>query len=225
MMNEVSGILLVNKTKNRSSFSIVHLLRRLTKIKKIGHSGTLDPFATGLMIMLIGSSYTKKSQDFTNHDKTYSCRLHLGYTTETFDTESEKVHISKKEPTLEEVQDVISNFQGDIKQLPPMFSAKKVNGQRLYKLARQGLTIKRELISINVETKLIAYDYPYIDLEISCSKGTYIRAIADDIGKKLKTGAYLIDLKRTRCGPYFLKDAIDQEKLDEKINLKPYLLK
>jgi len=224
-MNEIKGILLVNKSPKKTSFSLVALLRKLTKIKKIGHAGTLDPFATGLMIMLIGKSYTQKSQDFINHDKTYVCRLHLGYATKTFDTESEKIFYSEKKPTFNELEEVLKEFQGDIEQIPPMFSAKKVNGQRLYKLARQGLLIKREKIKVNVKTTLIKYEYPYIDLEITCSKGTYIRTIANDIGEKLKTKAYLTALKRTRCGPYFLKDAIDQEKLDDNINLSELILK
>ncbi|NGX34118.1 MAG: tRNA pseudouridine synthase B [Candidatus Anoxychlamydiales bacterium] len=223
-MNENSGILLVNKSQNKSSFSLVTLLRKLTKIKKIGHAGTLDPFATGLMVMLIGKRYTQKSQDFITFDKTYICRLHLGFTTNTFDTESEKVFYSKKEPSFEELEKILKEFQGDITQIPPMFSAKKVNGQRLYKLARAGITIKREAIKVNVKTTLLSYKYPYIDLEITCSKGTYIRTIANDIGEKLDTGAYLTSLKRTRCGPYFLKDAITQEELSEKINLSEYLL-
>ncbi|HEU63912.1 MAG: tRNA pseudouridine synthase B [Candidatus Anoxychlamydiales bacterium] len=224
-MNENFGILLVNKSKNKTSFSLVSLLRKLTKIKKIGHAGTLDPFATGLMIMLIGKEYTQKSSNFITFDKTYVCRLHLGYTTKTFDTEAEKVFHSKKEPTIQEVEEVLKEFQGDIEQTPPMFSAKKVNGQRLYKLARQGLSIKREKIKINVKTTLLSFEYPYIDLEITCSKGTYIRTIANDIGEKLKTGAYLITLTRTRCGPYFLKDATPQENLDENVNLSGLLIK
>ncbi len=224
-MNEPKGILLVNKSTSKTSFSLVSLLRKLTKVKKIGHAGTLDPFASGLMIMLIGKSYTQKSLDFINHDKTYVCRLHLGYTTKTFDTEAEKVFYSEKKPTTQQLEEVLKEFQGDIEQTPPMYSAKKVNGQRLYKLARQGLSIKREKIQVNVKTTLINYEYPYIDLEITSSKGTYIRTIANDIGEKLKTGAYLIALKRTRCGPYFLKDAIDQAKLDETINLSELLLR
>lgn len=224
-MNEILGILLVNKSKNKPSFSIVSQLRKITKIKKIGHAGTLDPFATGLMIMLIGKKYTQKSNDFITCDKTYICRLHLGYTTKTFDTESEKVFYSKKEPSKEELKQVLNEFQGDILQTPPMFSAKKVNGQRLYKLARQDIVIEREKIQVNVKTNLLAYEYPYIDLEITCSKGTYIRTIANDIGEKLKTGGYLITLTRMRCGDYLLKDAIDQEKLDINLNLSELLLK
>jgi len=224
-MNENTGILLVNKSLNKTSFSIVSLLRKLTKIKKIGHSGTLDPFASGLMIMLIGKKYTQKSTEFINFDKTYICRLHLGYSTKTFDTEGEKIFYSNKEPTLEEVKKVLEEFQGNIEQIPPMFSAKKINGQKLYNLARKDIVIKREKIKVFVKTILLNYEYPYIDLEISCSKGTYIRTIANDIGEKLNTKAYLITLKRTRCGPYLLKDAIDQENLNEKINFSELLIK
>lgn len=224
-MNENFGILLINKSKNTTSFDLVSLLRRLTKIKKIGHCGTLDPFATGLMIMLLGKTYTKRSNDFINFDKTYICQLHLGYITKSFDTEEKRVFYSKKKPTLEEVKQTLKDFQGNIEQLPPMFSAKKINGQRLYKLARKGIEIKRKKIKVNVQTKLLNFKYPYLHLEITCSKGTYMRAIANDIGKKLKTGAYLTDLTRIRCGPYFLKDALCQEMLNDKVNLTEFLIK
>lgn len=224
-MNNQTGLLLVNKAANKTSFSLVSILRKLTNIKKIGHAGTLDPFATGLMIMLIGKDYTKKSDKFINHDKEYLCTLHLGYTTETFDTESEKVLVSKKVPTFDEIKKVIDLFQGEQKQIPPMYSAKKIKGQKLYDLARKGISIKREPINVNIEIKIEDYSYPHLDLKVSSSKGTYIRTLANDIGEKLETGAYLTKLIRTRCGPFHLKDAIDQEKLSTNINLTPLLIK
>lgn len=224
-MNNQVGILLVNKAEDKTSFSIVSILRRLTHIKKIGHAGTLDPFATGLMVMLIGKDYTKKSEYFINHDKEYLCTLHLGFTTKTFDTESEKKIYSDKIPTLQEIKQVLDLFQGKQQQIPPMFSAKKINGQKLCNLARKGICVKREPININIEIKLISYSYPYLELNISSSKGTYIRSLANDIGEKLKTGAYLIKLVRVRCGSFYLKDAIDQQKLDANINLSPLLIK
>jgi tRNA pseudouridine55 synthase len=223
-MNELSGILLINKSEKKPSFSLVNILRKLLKIKKIGFAGTLDPFAKGLMIMLIGKDYTKRSQDLTNFNKTYTCSLHLGYSTKTFDTESKKEFISDKKPENEEVENILKEFQGNILQTPPMFSAKKVNGQRLYKLARQNIEIKREKIQVRIKTTLLKYRYPFLDLEIECSKGTYIRSIANDIGNKLNTGAYLTSLTRIKTGPFDLKDAILQEDL-EKINLKDFLIK
>ena len=225
MMNETSGILLVNKSKNKSSFSIVHLLRKLTKIKKIGHAGTLDPFATGLMIMLIGKKYTIQSSLFLNQEKQYHCKIHLGFVTKSFDPEENLEFFSDKIPSLEEVQNAAAEFQGTIDQIPPMFSAKKINGQKLYHLARRDITIERKPVQVNVHTKLISYEYPYLELDITCSKGTYIRSIANDLGVKLKTGAYLHTLTRTRCGRFFLKSAIDQDLLDESTNFQTLLLK
>lgn len=222
---ENSGILLVNKAKGKSSFSIVHLLRKITKIKKIGHAGTLDPFATGLMIMLIGKEYTKKANVFVNNDKEYLSKIHLGYTTKSYDPEEKLEFKSDKIPTEEELKKVIDEFQGSIEQIPPMFSAKKINGQKLYNLARKDITIERKPIKINLITKLISYNYPFVELKITCSKGTYIRSIANDLGEKLQTGAYLHTLTRTRCGEYLLKDAIDQNNLNDNINLQSRLLK
>lgn len=224
-MNEISGILLVNKSPKKSSFTIVHLLRKLTKIKKIGHCGTLDPFATGLMIMLVGKEYTKKASTFVSHEKEYECKIHLGFTTKSYDPEEKLEFYSDKIPTLAELKKVIEEFQGTIDQIPPMYSAKKVNGQKLYNLARKDITIERKPVKVDISTKLLSYNYPYLELNITCSKGTYIRSIANDLGEKLKTGAYLHTLTRTRCGNFLLKDAIDQNNLKETINIQSLLLK
>jgi len=207
------GILLVNKQVKKSSFSIVHQLRKLTNIKKIGHAGTLDPFARGVMVMLIGRSFTRMAIDFQNDDKQYSARLFLGSISSTYDPEGEIKNISSNVPSLEDIEKLLQNYQGLISQIPPMFSAKKVKGQRLYHLARKGKEIEREPIQVEVEIKIIKYSYPFLDLHVQCSKGTYIRSIAHDIGKDLGCGAYLISLTRTRSGPFLLKDCIDQEDL------------
>jgi len=207
------GILLVNKQVKKSSFSIVHQLRKLTNIKKIGHAGTLDPFARGVMVMLIGRTFTRKAIDFQNDDKEYTARLFLGSVSTTYDPEGEIKIISSKVPLLEEIEKHLESFQGLILQIPPMFSAKKVKGQRLYHLARKGKEIEREPIQVEVQTKILNYSYPFLDLHIKCSKGTYIRSIAHDIGQALGCGAYLLALTRTRSGPFYLKNCIDQEDL------------
>jgi len=219
------GILLVNKSKNVLSFQLVKILRKITKIKKIGHAGTLDPCASGLMIMLIGKKYTKKASHFIKHDKEYLAKLHLGYITKSFDIEEDAQFVSDKIPTLEEIENVLKNFQGTIKQIPPMYSAKKINGQKLYNLARKNITIPRKPTFQTVATKLLDYSYPFLDLKIKCSKGTYIRSIANDIGNMLKCGAYLHALTRIKCGPFELKNAIKQECLNEKTDLLPFLIK
>lgn len=220
------GILLINKEKGKSSFNIISSLRRLTNVKKIGHSGTLDPLATGLMVILIGKNYTKKSNHFLNHDKEYLAEITLGQISDTFDGEGEITSFSSKIPTIEELSKALSNFQGHIQQIPPMFSAKKINGQKLYMLARKGICIDRKPISVTLNTELVDYLYPLVNLKINCSKGTYIRSLANDLGKILGCGGFLSSLCRTRVGPYSLKDSLDQKLLYEKdFNIFPFLKK
>lgn len=206
-MNE--GILLVNKPKGKTSFNLVSRLRFLSGISKIGHAGTLDPFATGVMVMLVGKKFTKMSDLFLTQDKEYEATLHLGIATDTFDLEGKILSESSLIPTLEEVVQALSYFQGEIWQTPPMFSAKKVEGKKLYELARKGITIERKPVLVKLKTELLSYDYPFLTLRVSCSKGTYIRSIADDLGKHLRTGAHLTKLVRTRSGPFLLQDCIE----------------
>ncbi len=224
MEKKLSGILLVNKSKNKTSFSLVHQLRKITKVRKIGHCGTLDPFATGLMIMLIGKKYTTKTNAFINHDKQYIAKLCLGHTTASYDLEEEKVFFSDIVPSKKEIETAAQKYQGEISQIPPMFSAKKVNGQKLYNLARQGKEIKRKPITINLTTQILSYKYPYLEILVTCSKGTYIRSIANDLGKDLKTGAYLESLIRLKSGPFNLKDAVNQNDLKEGFDISKHLI-
>lgn len=203
------GICLVDKPKGKTSFSLVSALRRITGISKIGHAGTLDPFATGLMVMLIGSAHTKLSNHFMGQDKEYTCHMRLGISTDTYDCEGKMVNISDKVPTLEELEAALQKFQGTILQTPPMFSAKKVQGQKLYHLARRGIEIERKPAVVTVKTTLLSYNYPFVELSVVCSKGTYVRSIAHDIGQLLGCGAHLSDLRRLRSGKYDLSQAID----------------
>jgi len=209
----MEGILLVNKPKGKTSFSLIHELRKITGVQKIGHSGTLDPFATGVMVLLIGKKFTKKSQTFTFQDKEYIARVHLGFETETYDSDSEKIAVSDRIPEKEEIEKALEQFQGEVEQTPPMFSAKKVKGVRLYKLARQGVEIERPKKIVSMTTTMLGYEYPYLDIHVRCSKGTYIRSIAYDLGKVLGVGAYLSELKRTAQGPFRLDQCLDYEKL------------
>jgi tRNA pseudouridine55 synthase len=209
---ETCGILLVNKEKAKTSFSIISELRRLSKIKKIGHAGTLDPFATGVMVILVGKEFTRKSDSFLNNDKEYVAKIKLGYISTTQDPEGVITKYSDIVPEENEIKKLIdAKFCGKILQTPPMYSAKKVNGKKLYNLARKGITIKREPVEINISTTLIKYAYPYLELKINCSKGTYIRVVAEDIGKELQTGAFLEELVRTRSGSFLLKNCVDQK--------------
>lgn len=212
-MTNNSGILLVDKETTHTSFHLVTLLRRLTKIKKIGHAGTLDPFATGVMVMLIGSEYTQKSSEFLNHDKQYRANLHLGVETDSYDIDGQIVSKNDRIPTLQEVESAILSFQGEIQQIPPMFSAKKIKGQKLYDLARKGIEIERPPVAVKVSIQLLRYEYPQLEILVDCSKGTYIRSLAHDIGKLLGTGAHLSSLTRTKSGPFSLSECIPQSAL------------
>lgn len=224
-MTNCSGILLVDKAKGSTSFRLVSILRRITKVEKIGHSGTLDPFATGLIVMLIGREYTRLSDQFLTADKEYIGTIHLGVETDTYDTEGAVLHTSDKVPTKEELQNVLAQFQGEILQTPPMYSAKKVQGQKLCDLARKGVTIEREAVKVRVQIELLSYDYPNVEIRVVCSKGTYIRSLAHDIGQALGTGAHLSSLKRTRSGHFHLSNAVTQEQLQTPgFEIAPYLL-
>jgi len=209
------GILLVDKEKGRTAFYLVKILRKLTGIQKIGHAGTLDPFATGVMVMLLGRPYTKIADSFLNDDKEYLATIKLGEGTDTFDCDGQTSKTSEKIPSLSEVEAAIAHFQGEILQTPPMFSAKKVNGQRLYTLARKGIEVERQEVKLKVQTTLIDYSYPELKIQVSCSKGTYIRSIANDIGMHLGCFGHLTALKRIRSGAFHLKDCIDAKSLSQ----------
>jgi tRNA pseudouridine55 synthase len=209
------GILLVDKPKDKTSFYLVHVLRKITGVKKIGHTGTLDPLATGVMVMLVGSKYTRKTPLMIGHDKEYETTLLLGKISDTYDITGAVSDYSDKIPSLAEIETSIASFQGEISQIPPMFSAKKVKGKKLYELARKGIEIERKPITCKVETKILFYEFPLLKLQISCSSGTYIRTIGHDIGKLLGTGALVLELKRTRSGPYVLSDCTPIENINK----------
>ncbi len=219
-----SGILLVDKAAGCSSFHLVSLLRRLTKVEKIGHAGTLDPFATGVMVMLIGRDYTKKSDTFLSSDKAYRATLQLGITTDTYDIEGQILSRSDLIPTQEQIETALLQFQGTISQIPPMYSAKKIGGKKLYDLARKGITIERQPVQVTLQIQLVSYRYPFLELDISCSKGTYIRSLAYDLGQTLGCGAHLFELKRTRSGSFHLAECISQEMLkNPQFDVVPFL--
>lgn len=224
-----SGILLVNKPINKTSFALVGALRRLLKVKKIGHSGTLDPFATGVMVMLIGKQYTKLSDRFLGADKEYIATVRLGIETDSYDCDGNVTSENSTIPLIVDIEKALLNFQGEILQTPPMFSAKKINGQKLYDLARKGITIEREPVPVKLTTHLLRYEYPYLELRVACSKGTYIRSIANDLGRQLGCGAHLSALQRTRSGKFYLENCIDGTLLYQPAcdieNLKTALIK
>ncbi len=208
-----NGILIVDKPKGKTSFWVVGALRRLLKVKKIGHAGTLDPMATGLLVLLIGRDYTKLSDSFLGQDKEYLAEITLGCTTDTYDAEGCIQSESSLVPSLKEVSEALQTFQGETKQTPPMFSAKKIGGKKLYELARAGKEIEREAVLVKMSIDLIDYTYPRLSLKVSCSKGTYIRSLAHDLGNLLKCGAHLSNLRRLRSGSFNLKDSINGDSL------------
>lgn len=221
----MQGILLVDKPKGKTSFSLVAVLRRLTGERRIGHAGTLDPLATGVMVMLIGRQWTKRSNEFLGEDKEYLADVTLGESTTTYDAEGDVVETSDKVPTLEEIQSVLQSFTGTIQQVPPMFSAKKIKGQKLYHLARRGQSVERPPATVNVAIELIEFSYPKLTLQVACSKGTYIRSLAQDIGEALGCYGYLSDLRRIRSGGFCIDQCIDGKQLFESTpDINPHLL-
>ncbi len=209
------GILPVCKPKLKTSFSLIAILRKLTQIRTIGHAGTLDPFADGVMILLIGKRFTQLSNRFLHQSKEYFATVHLGVATDTYDVEGQITSQSPYIPSFSEIEEVLLKFQGTIMQTPPMFSAKKINGKKLYELARKGIVIERQAVPINLHIELIDYSYPNLKLNVHCSKGTYLRSLAYDIGTELGCGAHLSSLTRTRSGAFSLEDCCDGARLLE----------
>lgn len=205
----MNGLLLVNKPAGVSSFDCIRVLRRTTGVKKIGHAGTLDPAATGLMLLLFGTA-CKQASTFSGMDKTYTAQIELGKNSSTGDREGELTNISERQPVLDEIERTLKLFIGEITQTPSKYSAIKIDGQEAYKRARRGeeVTMPSRQVTIN-SIDLISYKYPYLEISTSVSSGTYIRSLAEDIGKELGTGAYLTALERTSVGSYNLSDAIE----------------
>jgi tRNA pseudouridine55 synthase len=195
------GILLIDKPSDMTSFGVVARVRRVLtehaqKKVKVGHTGTLDPFATGLMILVIGKE-CKNAGHYTKLDKVYEATFRLGQMSTTGDPEGEVSDISDRRPSLDEVNKALKQFTGEISQRPPIFSAIKINGQRAYKLARNGEEVEIPLRTVTVyELDLIEYSYPNLTVRAHVSSGTYIRSLAVDIGAVLETGAYCTDLRR-----------------------------
>ena len=212
------GLLLVDKPSGISSSRLVQTIRRAFEIKKIGHTGTLDPLATGLMVLCVGQA-TKFSEFLSLKDKSYRVSIRLGVTTDTFDSEGFVTSVRPADyVTRELVEGALESFLGTIEQVPPMYSAIKKNGVPLYKMARRGLKVEVEPRTIRVsEIKILGFDGNFLDLKICCSKGTYIRTIAADLGDVLGCGAHVAELRRLSVGTYHEKDMLV---FDELVKLK-----
>ncbi len=205
---QIDGILIIDKDKGLTSHDVVAAIRRKFNIKKVGHAGTLDPNATGVLVMLLGKG-TKRSEDFLQEEKEYIATMKLGERTDSADCKGKLIQERPVNVTVEEVKTAVTSFYGDIEQIPPMVSAKKIRGKRLYKLARKGIEVERQPRKINIsEIEIEKIELPYVVFRVACSKGTYIRQLADDIGEKLGCGAHLTELRRTRSGEFTLERAM-----------------
>jgi tRNA pseudouridine55 synthase len=218
------GFILINKPEGVTSHKVVERLREITKIKKIGHAGTLDPLAQGLLILAIGREYTKKLSLFQKEDKEYIATLRLGAESDTFDRDGKIIFNEiKKIPEKEEVEKVLHSFLGEIEQVPPVFSAKKFKGKPLYWFSRRGILIKPKSQKVKIEEiSLLDYNFPRLTINIKCSAGTYIRSLAHDIGQKLGCGAFVEKLVRTRIGKYSLEKALKLEEATKE-NLEKFI--
>jgi len=218
---ETGAFILVNKSLNWTSFDVVAKIRSLTKIKKIGHAGTLDPLAVGLLIVALGKKATKEIEMFRDLNKTYLAEIKLGATTITDDSEANEENIKDISEISElQIKNVIKKFIGNIEQIPPIFSAQKINGTPAYKSARKNKEIllrPKQVEIFSIEIKKVSL--PLITIEVICSKGTYIRSLARDIGKELRCGAYLYNLKRTNIGDYSVNDALSIEEIVQKYEI------
>ncbi len=215
--------MLVDKPAEWTSFDVVNKVRRtiqnspLNETGKkrfpVGHTGTLDPLATGLLVLLLGK-YTKRAPELTKLDKTYEVTMTLGQTSTTGDDEGIKTAVSDIRPSKQQLRAVLASFVGDSMQTPPLYSAVKVNGQRAYKLARQGKEVELKARPVRIESiELTGYEYPVATFTAHVSSGTYIRSLVEDVGKQLQSGAYMSGLRRTAVGPFTLENAMTMPEL------------
>ena len=218
----MDGILIIDKPEGPTSHDVVNRVRRILKTKKVGHTGTLDPFATGVLVMLVGKA-TRLAQFLDKDEKEYQAVVRFGFETDTGDkTGSPKSGAQSSESvTIQEIENVLPKFRGEIQQIPPMYSAKKVDGKKLYEHARKGIDVEREPVQITVrelelvEPEEIRNPRSAIRIRVLCSAGTYIRKLAEDIGRAAGTGAHLAELRRTRAGRFRIEDAVTFEDLEQ----------
>lgn len=210
IIGEQGALLLVDKPAGWTSFDVVAKTRGALGIRKVGHAGTLDPLATGLLILCLGKA-TRLADEIQATEKEYIGTIRFGAVTRTDDAEGEEEqHRPYEHLTAELIHSAAQSFIGETSQIPPMFSARKVSGKRLYKLARQGKEVERPAKTVTIrEFEIGRIELPYVDFRVVCSKGTYIRSLARDIGQLLGTGAYLARLRRTRSGSFRVEDGVD----------------
>ncbi len=221
----MNGIILINKPVGMTSHDVVDYIRKKARIKRIGHTGTLDPNATGLLILCVGKA-TKLSEYFIALDKTYEGRMQLGVVTDSHDIDGNVIE-EKQVPKIstKEIKKHAMNFLGEIEQIPPMVSAIKIGGKRLYKLAREGEVIDRKPRKIKVhEFEILKVELPDIWFRISCSRGTYVRTICHDFGQIIGCGAILAELTRTKIGNYSVEDSVPIDTIESKEDVQKHII-
>jgi len=215
VQNVSDGIINLNKPQGKTSFQMVALVRRLSEVRKVGHSGTLDPDAPGVLPILIGKA-TKLARFLTDSDKTYHAEIEFGSATDTYDSSGVIVQTGDSSSlTIEQVETSLASFRGSIEQVPPMFSAIKHQGKPLYHLARAGIEVPRKPRKVTIfELDITSWEVPILSIEVGCSKGTYIRSLAHDLGQMLGCGAHLKSLIRTKSGPFTIDDSVSVEQVE-----------
>lgn len=213
------GLLVIDKHPGPTSFDVVREVKKLAGGEKVGHTGSLDPFASGVLVLLLGKA-TRLSQSLLDADKVYRAKLQLGVATHTLDRTGE---ISNTKPVpvcdLEQVRAVLKGFEGTWEQVPPSYSAKKINGVRLYELARQDIHVKLSPVPVKLfRVDLIAFNTPFIEFEVHCSKGTYVRSLASEIGLRLGTVAHLTELRRLMCGSFSIDQSVTLAGFSEQVS-------
>jgi len=213
----MDGILVVNKPSGITSHDVVDFIRRKFNIKRVGHAGTLDPLATGVLVMLLGKA-TKLSNTFLNDDKEYIAKLYFGKSTDTQDSQGKVLEVKFIEPIdIEDIKKALENFKGEIEQIPPMVSAIKYKGKKLYELARSGKTVVREPRKIKIsEIEILDFKFPELTFKVKCSKGTYVRTLCEDIGRSLGVPSHMSGLVRSASGDFLLENSKNMEDADEK---------
>lgn len=215
----MDAIIVVNKPQGITSFKVVEKIKKITKIKKVGHAGTLDPSAKGVLIICLGKA-CKKAKDFMNLDKEYVAEITFGITTDTGDSEGKILSSQKVILDKNMLDETLKSFVGEIEQIPPMVSAIHYKGERLYKLAKKGIVVERKPRKVNIkQIQLLSFDNkkdnPTAWIRVVCSKGTYIRTLCEDIGKKLGCGAYESQLIRTKIGNYSIEKSHTIEEIED----------
>lgn len=218
----MEGIIVIDKPKGLSSFDVIRNLRKVLKEKRIGHTGTLDPLATGVMLICVGKA-TKIASELEAKEKMYRATFDFGYLTDTLDTEGKILEYSEKNVSVEELKASLKKFIGDIKQIPPMYSAIKINGKKLYELARKGLEIERKERDVHIKyINLIEHSDKKVTFETEVSKGCYIRSLINDIALSLDTYATMTELRRLKVGNQEINQAYTLEKIEEFVKKKDF---